>query len=72
MSNLDDIFGGEFYREEALSIMAGRVVPGVQIVGGGSSSLMGSTCSLCVPRTGKAGQPKLAGEVTSRGMTLSF
>ena len=49
MSNLDDIFGGEFYREEALSIMAGRVMPGVQIVGVVSNFLMGSTCSLCVP-----------------------
>lgn len=61
MSNLDDIFVGEFYREEALSIMAGRVVPGVQIVGAVSNSLMGSRCSLCVSQTLKAGQSQLAG-----------
>jgi hypothetical protein len=55
MSNLDDIFGGEFYREEALSIMAGRVGPGLQIVGVVPNSLMGSRCSLCVSEHAKQG-----------------
>lgn len=60
MSNLDDIFGGEFPREELLSIVAGRGVPGIQIVAGGFQLPNGKQV-FCVCFTHEARQPQLAG-----------
>lgn len=52
MSNLDDIFGGEFHREEVLSIVAGRVMPGVQIVARGFQLPNGKQVfSMCLRNT---------------------